>query len=267
MQQDDPALLDKHLAGEPLPERRRSSAQWAAPSRLPRPPAPMAIITCPARAGPMTIRLTRPDVARPEARWCAAGQREMSMSRHLDRRYFIGGSDARVIMGNDEAALVRLWREKRGELEREDLSENLIVQLGHVTEELKGRLPAKNTLLAKDAKAVESAYLGALCSFRSGAFDFGAHREPGSSRTSRQGSERGGCQRPNGQTATQGGQGPQQGPSAVRGRATVPGLPAFAIRPAPSQICPATRPGAESERRVYRAAVPRAPPGAAPSGQ
>jgi predicted phage-related endonuclease len=34
-----------------------------------------------------------------------------------NRRYFIGGSDARVIMGNDESALVRLWREKRGEVE------------------------------------------------------------------------------------------------------------------------------------------------------
>jgi predicted phage-related endonuclease len=53
-----------------------------------------------------------------------------------DRHSFIGGSDARVIMGNDEAALVRLWREKRGEAEPEDLSGNLIVQLGTVTEEL-----------------------------------------------------------------------------------------------------------------------------------
>jgi predicted phage-related endonuclease len=32
-----------------------------------------------------------------------------------DRRAFIGGSDARIIMGDDEAALLRLWREKRGE--------------------------------------------------------------------------------------------------------------------------------------------------------
>ena len=32
-------------------------------------------------------------------------------------RTFIGGSDARIIMGSDEAALVRLWREKRGEAE------------------------------------------------------------------------------------------------------------------------------------------------------
>jgi predicted phage-related endonuclease len=51
------------------------------------------------------------------------------------RRCFIGGSDARIIMGNDEAALVRLWREKRGEAEPEDLSGNLIVQLGAATEE------------------------------------------------------------------------------------------------------------------------------------
>ena len=54
----------------------------------------------------------------------------------LDRRFFIGGSDARIIMGSDEAALVRLWREKRGEAEAEDLSGNLIVQLGTATEEL-----------------------------------------------------------------------------------------------------------------------------------
>jgi predicted phage-related endonuclease len=53
-----------------------------------------------------------------------------------DRRSFIGGSDARIIMGDDEAALLRLWREKRGEAEPEDLSGNLIVQLGNVTEEL-----------------------------------------------------------------------------------------------------------------------------------
>jgi hypothetical protein len=38
--------------------------------------------------------------------------------RAQDRRSFIGGSDARTIMGNDEVALVRLWREKRGEVEQ-----------------------------------------------------------------------------------------------------------------------------------------------------
>ena len=55
------------------------------------------------------------------------------------RRYFIGGSDARIIMGNDESALVRLWREKRGEVEPGDLSSNLVVQLGVATEELNRR--------------------------------------------------------------------------------------------------------------------------------
>jgi putative phage-type endonuclease len=55
-------------------------------------------------------------------------------SNPLNRRSFIGGSDARIIMGSDEAALLRLWREKRGEAEPEDLSDNLIVQLGLVTE-------------------------------------------------------------------------------------------------------------------------------------
>src|SRR6476620_250194 len=53
-----------------------------------------------------------------------------------DRRSFIGGSDARIIMGDDEPTRVRLWRQKRGEAEPEDLSGNLIVQLGTVTEQL-----------------------------------------------------------------------------------------------------------------------------------
>jgi predicted phage-related endonuclease len=52
------------------------------------------------------------------------------------RRCFIGGSDARVIIGNDETALIQLWHEKRGEAEPQDLSGNLVVQLGAATEEL-----------------------------------------------------------------------------------------------------------------------------------
>jgi predicted phage-related endonuclease len=62
-----------------------------------------------------------------------------------DRRVFIGGSDARIIMGNDEAALIRLWREKRGEAAPEDLSGNLIVQLGAATEELNRAWYERNT--------------------------------------------------------------------------------------------------------------------------
>ena len=67
------------------------------------------------------------------------------MTNHISRRSFIGGSDARIIMGSDEAALVRLWREKRGEAEPEDLSGNLIVQLGLVTEALNRHWYERNT--------------------------------------------------------------------------------------------------------------------------
>ena len=62
-----------------------------------------------------------------------------------DRRSFIGGSDAKIIMGDDEAMLLRLWRDKRGEVEPEDLSANLIVQLGTVTEDLNRRWYERNT--------------------------------------------------------------------------------------------------------------------------
>jgi putative phage-type endonuclease len=63
----------------------------------------------------------------------------------MDRRSFIGGSDARIIMGADEAALIRLWQEKRGEADPEDLSGNLIVQLGAATEDLNRSWYERNT--------------------------------------------------------------------------------------------------------------------------
>ena len=62
-----------------------------------------------------------------------------------NRRAFIGGSDARIIMGEDEAALLRLWKEKWGEAEPEDLSGDLLIQLGGVTEQLNRHWYEKNT--------------------------------------------------------------------------------------------------------------------------
>jgi len=41
---------------------------------------------------------------------------EVGFRRYPERRTFIGGSDARIIIGSDEAALIRLWQEKRGEI-------------------------------------------------------------------------------------------------------------------------------------------------------
>jgi len=69
----------------------------------------------------------------------------ISTKSYESRSSFIGGSDARIIMSDDEAALVRLWREKRGEAEPEDLSGNLIVQLGRATEELNRSWYERNT--------------------------------------------------------------------------------------------------------------------------
>lgn len=66
----------------------------------------------------------------------AAPQVQIIRFNPNDRRHFIGGSDARIIMGDDHDQLSRLWREKRGETEPQDLSDNLIVQLGTVTEVL-----------------------------------------------------------------------------------------------------------------------------------
>jgi predicted phage-related endonuclease len=63
----------------------------------------------------------------------------------IDRRHFIGGSDARIIMGQDEKALIRLWQEMRGEVGPEDLSTNLIVQLGLMTEDLNRQCYERNT--------------------------------------------------------------------------------------------------------------------------
>src|SRR5262245_43305035 len=48
-------------------------------------------------------------------------------------------------MGSDEAALIQLWREKRGEAQPDDLSGNLIVHLGSVTEDLNRAWYERNT--------------------------------------------------------------------------------------------------------------------------
>src|SRR6186713_433003 len=61
---------------------------------------------------------------------------QMFTGTTIDRQHFIGGSDARIIMGGDETALIRLWQEKRGEAAPGDLSGELVVQLGLATEEL-----------------------------------------------------------------------------------------------------------------------------------
>src|SRR5262245_64139459 len=87
-----------------------------------------------------SIRTARPDpLGHQPHELCEATENVMfdnsAKARHaINRRHFIGGSDVRIIMGGDEAALLRLWREKRGEAEPQDLSGSLLVQLGLATE-------------------------------------------------------------------------------------------------------------------------------------
>ena len=48
-------------------------------------------------------------------------------------------------MAGDEGSLIRLWREKRGEAEPQDFSDNLVVQLGVATEALNRAWYERNT--------------------------------------------------------------------------------------------------------------------------
>ena len=57
----------------------------------------------------------------------------------MDRRGYIGGSDANIILSGDAQRIARLVAEKRGEVEPEDLSRSLPVQLGVWTEEFNRR--------------------------------------------------------------------------------------------------------------------------------
>lgn len=60
----------------------------------------------------------------------------MSAEDKVSRMKSIGGSDARIIMSGDQAAIERLWAEKRGESVPENLDDVMIVALGNLTEPL-----------------------------------------------------------------------------------------------------------------------------------
>ena len=64
----------------------------------------------------------------------AMGKIDRTTNTLHDRRHFISGPDARIIMGKDEKALLRLWREKLGEADPSD-----VVQLSLATWDLNRR--------------------------------------------------------------------------------------------------------------------------------
>ena len=87
-------------------------------------------------------------------------------SQEPNRRQFLGGSDARIIMSPDEAALIRLWKEKRGEAEPEDLSDNLIVQLGVATEALNRTWYERNAGRRRYRRSALGSAPGPSCTWR-----------------------------------------------------------------------------------------------------
>ena len=66
--------------------------------------------------------------------WPALASLGLSAQAVAQRRSSIGGSDANTILSGDPARIARLWREKRGLVEGEDLSGKLAVMLGSWTE-------------------------------------------------------------------------------------------------------------------------------------
>ena len=67
--------------------------------------------------------------------WPQLGNFQLSAERVDARNRGIGGSDANIILAGDSERVLRLWQEKRGEAEPEDLSGRLAVVLGCWTEE------------------------------------------------------------------------------------------------------------------------------------
>jgi len=70
----------------------------------------------------------------PSLAWPALHWLGLSQPSQEERRHALGGSDANVILSGDSSKILKLWREKRGEGEFDDLSHVLAVMLGNWTE-------------------------------------------------------------------------------------------------------------------------------------
>jgi hypothetical protein len=94
--------------------------------------APLALVA--AQATVLRARNKRARRTEPQKRWPALGALGLCASEIAARRDAIGGSDANIILSGDPDRIVQLWREKRGEAARVDLSGVLQVMLGSWTE-------------------------------------------------------------------------------------------------------------------------------------
>ena len=68
--------------------------------------------------------------------WPRISDLRLNAERLDARNRGIGGSDANIILSGDDERILRLWQEKRGEAEPEDLSGKLSVVLGSWTEDV-----------------------------------------------------------------------------------------------------------------------------------
>lgn len=66
--------------------------------------------------------------------WPSLSELSLAAAASRARMTGVGGSDANVILSGDEERILRLWREKRGEAQSEDLSSRISVALGSWTE-------------------------------------------------------------------------------------------------------------------------------------
>jgi predicted phage-related endonuclease len=85
------------------------------------------------QSAPISRARKRRPKARPLA-WPELGQIGLPDADQEVRRRCIGGSDANIILSGDADRILRLWREKRGEEQPEDLGAVLPVMLGSWTE-------------------------------------------------------------------------------------------------------------------------------------
>lgn len=90
--------------------------------------------------------------------WPHLDQLALSQEAQLARTAGIGGSDANTILCEDSERILRLWREKRGEVEPADLSSKLPVMLGCWTEAFNRQWYQRHTgyLVVDDGKVFES---------------------------------------------------------------------------------------------------------------
>lgn len=98
-----------------------------------------------AAARPIAPRAAQYDIADPAHPWPLLDELGLGKELQFVRRSGIGGSDANVILSGDTERIVRLWREKRGEVEAEDLTSVLPVMLGTWTEAFNRQWYEKDT--------------------------------------------------------------------------------------------------------------------------